>query len=151
MPCLHCNATTENYKTNLYFRNRIFLGYSKLINETQMDATKSTQIDVYAEQLATQTLMSSKDLMISTIYINSLIKRVEKKFFHRNSEIRMIPITQNDNDNMIKLMIDIEIKLTKDAKRLKKLKTSLKQKRELYKIRSKICWNRIKKLLCCCA
>ena len=122
-----------------------------MINETKFDATKPTQIDVFAEKLATQTLLSSKDLMISTIYINSLIKRVEKKFFHRNSEIRMIPITQNDNDNMIKLMIDIEIKLTKDAKRLKKLKTSLKQKRELYKIRSKICWNRIKKLLCCCA
>ena len=122
-----------------------------MINETKLDATKPTQIDVFAEKLATQTLLSSKDLMVSTIYINSLIKRVEKKFFHRNSEIRMIPITQNDNDNMIKLMIDIEIKLTKNAKKLKKLKASLKQKRELYTIRSKIYWNRIKKFFCCCA
>ena len=60
---------------------QIFLGYTKLINETRLATTKPTQIDVYAEQLATQTLMSSKDLMVSTIYINSLIERVEKSFF----------------------------------------------------------------------
>ena len=51
----------------------------------------------------------------------------------------MIPMTQNDNDNMIRLMIDIEIKLTKNAKKMKKIKTSLKQERIIH--------NKIKNIL----
>ena len=109
----------------------------------------NNESDNLAEQLATQTLMSSKDLMVSTIYLNSLIKRIEKRFFNRNTEIRLIPITQADNDNMIKLLIEIEIKMTKHAQNSKKLKIYLKEKRDLYKIRSEIFWTNLKKLFCC--
>ena len=75
------------------------------------------------------------------------MKRIEKKFFNRNTEIQLIPITQDDNDNMIKLLIEIDIKMSKHVRRSKKLKIYLKQKRELYKIRSDIFWTNMKKVI----
>ena len=47
----------------------------------------------------------------------------------------MIPITQTDNDNMMKLMIDIEMKLTKNAKQNESIVK--KEKRNIhYKIKN---------------
>ena len=106
-------------------------------------------IDDYAHHLATQSIMKSKELMASTIYVNSMIKRIENRFLKRNSEIRLIPVTQSDNGKMIKLLVDIELKLLKLSSKASRTKLSMRARWNMFKLRMLVFKDDILELLCC--